>query len=340
MDSRWSKLWLGAAFVAFLNLCATAAADPIPYPVLHRVALAGTAPVRALVAGAQGRDVYAAQGDRVLGLDPSGNMSASVTLSGQVVGLAAGNGDILYAVVQKPAGLVILHVNPLRVAATVPLRSGVPSAVLFDPLGDALYVESQGTGTVMRLDPTSGRPIAALRLGGELRQMAGDGRGTLYVANAAQNNVDVVDAKGMALAGKIPLTGCTAPSGLAMDAMGRRLFVACGNGQALIVDTDLDYTFERIAIGQGNSLRAAFAMRPFGAAGWKGGIFVTGDARLDAIRMNAFISYVDGGQLPLGGLGTALALNPKAGEVWVAVAPDGGAKPTLWVLGQTTGVSR
>ena len=114
-----------------------------------------------------------------------------------------------------------------------------------------------------------------------------------------------------------------------MDQVGRRLFVACANGQALVVDEDMGFTFVRLPIERAEHLRLVFALKPLGPGGWKGGAFMAGDGPgLDAIRMNAFISYVGGGSLALGGRCTALAVNATARRLVLALAPrDSGAGP-------------
>lgn len=314
----------------------TASAAAFPYQVLHRVKLTGAAPVRALTTAPGAKHVYAAVGDEVRGFDLSGHAASSVTLPGVVTGLAAGAKDTLYAAVRAPARLVILNVRPLHVVASVRLHTGAPSAVLFDPIADQLFVESRIGGSVTRLEPDSGRRLGVVRMKGELAQMATNGRGTLYVANSARNALEVVDADKMRLSGQIPLAGCRAPSGLAMDTIGRRLFVACGNGRALIVDADLGFTFRRLTIQRAGTLRTVFAFHPLGRHGWKGGAFIAGDGpRVDAIRMSAFVRYAGGGQLPLTAPCTALALSPAAGELWLALAP-GAAGARLWVLGRSS----
>ncbi len=330
----------GAVLAALAAATGVALAGPFPYRVQHRIALTGTAPVRALAAGPGAQHVYAAVGDEVRSFDLTGQAGSRVKLPGVVTGLAAGAGDTLYAVVGAPARLVILSVRPLHVVVSVSLHAGAPSAVVFDPVADELFAESQAGHSVTRLDPGTGRRLGVVRLQGELMQMASNGRGTLYLANAERNALDVIDADRMAFSGDIPLARCRAPSGLAMDTLGRRLFVGCGNGRELIVDADLGYTFVTLPIQRAASLQAAFAFHPLGHAGWKGGTFVAGGSEVDAIRMYAFVRYAGGGRLALTRPATALASNPAAGELWLAEAPraaagadDEGAGPQLLVLG-------
>jgi hypothetical protein len=336
----------GAALAALAAAAGMALAAPFPYRMQHRIVLTGTAPVRALAAGPEAQHVYAAVGDEVRSFDLTGQAASRVKLPGVVTGLAAGAGDTLYAVVGAPARLVILSVRPLHVVVSVSLHVGAPSAVLFDPVADELFAESQAGHSVTRLDPGTGRRLGVVRLQGELMQMASDGRGTIYLANAERNALDVVDANDMTFSGEIPLARCRAPSGLAMDTLGRRLFVGCGNGRELIVDSDLGYTFRRLPIQRSTSLQAVFAFHPLGKAGWKGGTFVAGGSEVDAIRMYAFVRYDGGGTLALTRPETALALDPAAGELWLAQAPraaaaDDASGPELLVLGPScTEVSR
>jgi DNA-binding beta-propeller fold protein YncE len=144
----------------------------------------------------------------------------------------------------------------------------------------------------------------------------------LYVANAAGDAIEVIATGKMTFIGTIPTPNCHAPTGVDFDPVGRRLFVACGNGTALVIDTDMGFAFEQLPIQKATALKTVFAFHPGAPAGWKGGAFIAGDGPvLDAIRMNAFISYTNGGSLPLPGRATALAASPAARQLWIALAP-------------------
>ena len=323
------------AGLATLAGALSASASTSPVQVLHRIAISGTDQVRALATGPEGRHVYAAAGEEIRSFDERGTAVSTVKLPGVVTGLAAGAGDRLYAVVKAPARLVILGVRPLHVLTSVALPAGAPSAVLFDSIANQLFVESRAGHSVTRLDPGTGRRLGVARLAGVLAQMAANGRGTLYVANSARDSLDVVSADGMTLSGEIPLPGCRAPSGLAMDPLGRRLFVGCGNGHVLIVDADLGFTFVKLPIQQSDALQMAFAFHPLGPSGWKGGVFIAGGKELHTIRMDAFVHYANGGKLVFPGTVSALALNPAAGELWLAIESAAGAGGELVALGRS-----
>lgn len=328
---RGSRLALAGVLTvaaAALAVSFPAAGGTLPLAVAHRIEVVGGSPVTALAFAPDGKVAYAAVGNELRSFDvATGAPGAVVTVPGQVVGLAASadTGGSLYAVVGAPARLLFLGLHPLHIRSSVSLRGGAPSGLLYEPSEHALYVESRSGHSVARLHSDDGKAIAAVRLRGDVAQMAGDGRGTLYVANAAGDAIDVVATGKMTFTGAIPAPNCHAPTGLDFDPVGRRLFVACSNGTALVIDTDMGFAFEQLPIGKGTALRTVFAFHPGAPAGWKGGAFIAGDGPvLDGIRMDAFISYTSGGSMPLPGRATALAVSPAARQLWIALAPRNG----------------
>ncbi len=329
---RSSRLALAGVLtvsVATAAASSAAAAGTLPFVVTHRIESPGGWPVTALAFAPDGKLAYSAAGDELRSFDVgTGAPEAVVRVPGQIVGLAA-EADArgtLYAAVAAPARLLVLGAHPLRIRSSVALRAGRPSGLLYQPGEHALYVESRTGHSVARLDSTNGKTIAVVRLRGGLAQMAGDGRGTLYIADPVGDAIDVIATGRMTSTGAIPTPDCHAPTGLAIDPVGRRLFVACGNGTALVIDTDMGFAFEQLPISKGTALRMVFALHADVPADWKGAAFVAGDGpALDGIRMNAFIAYTSGGSLPLAGRATALALSPAARQLWIALAPHNGA---------------
>lgn len=305
-----------------------------PFQRERRIRLPAAGPVHALLFDPQTREIYAAQGRRIEVYALSGaRLAVQRRLAGTVSALARNGAGEIVAAVRAPAQLVFLSARTLTVEHRRVLDTGPPTALLYDRGADMLFLESRPNGSIVRVDPGTGRPLGRVQLGGALGQMAGNGRGTLYVADATRDALQVIDARTMRDDGSIGLRRCRAPSGLAMDPIGRRLFVGCTNGRALIVDADLGFTFVRLPIPGGPQLRAAFAFHPWGAQGWKGGAFFAGSEAVAAIQMQAFVRYRDHGQLPLPTRCTALALAAPAGELWIALAPPPGGRAVLWALG-------
>ncbi len=302
-----------------------------PYHGLYRISLPDAGSVGALAV--DGRDVCVGQGDTVSLYAPtSAERIDHQHLDGTVRALTTVDGTIVVAV-SDPSRLEFLAARSLRVLRQRRLGAATPSELVYDSLARMLFIEYRTAHTVTRLDPQTGRALGSVRLVGALGQMAANGRGTLYVVNSTHDAIDVIGARRMNYEGAIPLQRCSTPRALAMDTVGRRLFAACSNGRALIVDADLGFTFDRFPIQYGRDLRAAFAFRPLGPHGWKGGIFFVGGGAVSAIQMQSFVRYQAAGRFPLTRRVTAFAIAPPVGVLWLAVAPSGGKPAALWRLG-------
>ena len=339
---RWGRLGFLAAGVALLGtVTPVMAAGRFPYSVLRRIELTSAGRITALLFDPNEHAVYLAQGRSVRAY-PVGGFQPVIRrrLAGDVSALAQDAAGDIIAAVRHPAQLVFLAPRTLRVMRRRALGSLVPAALLYDRQANMLFLAGQARGLVERLDPASGTLLGRVRLGGVVGQMAGNGRGTLYVANPAHDALDVIDAHRMRYAGSIPLGGCHEPHGLAMDTIGRRLFVACANGRALVVDADLGFTFKRFAIPPSAGQQVSFGFHPLGSRRWKGGVFICGDAAVTAIQMQAFVRYRLHGLLPLSGPCSAMVLAAPAGELWLALAPLHGRAASLWVLGATAREAR
>lgn len=326
--------------------CGSAAAAALPLKVTQRITVSGADSVRAIVPGPSGTQVYVASGREIRVYDvASGKLADTLSLPASVVDMTADTSTgVGYVALAAPSRVEVFGLHPLRIRSTITLTDGAPSSLLLDAGAHALYVESGVAGSLAKFDTTNNRRVAALRLDGALRQMAVDGRGTLYVANMSHAALDAVDTAHMTAIGAIPLQDCKQPTGLAMDPVGRRLFVACIDGGRPVVDTDMGFTFEQLHTDVPGRMRTVFGFHPFGTDGWKAGAFSAGDAaQLTAIKMNAFINYTAAGSYPLHGNAEALALDPDGRGLWLAVAPGSGKSNSsigpveLWLLTMAPG---
>lgn len=346
--SAWTRAGLGASWLALCLASGASLAAEASLQLVHRFSIQGAAPVRAIAFGPGGTQAYVATGSELRDYDvATAQLADTLALPAPVADMVIDTPSRTgFAALAAPAKLVIFRLQPLKVTASTALTDGSPSALLFDAATHALLVESAQAATVTKFDAATGRRLASLRMQGSLRQMAADGRGTLYVADMAHDAIDVVDEAQMKYLGAIPVTGCKDPTGLAMDQVGRRLFVGCTDGMRYVVDTDLGFTFERLPSSLRGTSRMVFAFHPFGSAGWKGAaIGASENGRLALVRMNAFVNYSAAGDYPLNGSFEAMALDQDTHQLWLALgqpSPAGrAAGPVeLWTLGATAEVSK
>jgi YVTN family beta-propeller protein len=113
--------------------------------------------------------------------------------------------------------LSVLDPGSAAVVQTIPLgRGSRPFGVVFNPLGTAAYVTLQGTGTVVRLHPTSGAVQASLAVGPTPRGLAISGDSgrllvTRYISPADRGEVIEVNPSAFSVARSFALAADPGP---------------------------------------------------------------------------------------------------------------------------------
>jgi DNA-binding beta-propeller fold protein YncE len=296
------------------------AAD-VNYHVVATYRVSGTGRMGSIRLDNENRRLYVPRGNRVDVLDadtgaPVGSLEASgandVIIVPELKRGFYSNGGGGSVSVFDPASLKVLKTTELSLHG--------PAALAFD--ADTKHVFVTGNGGVAVLDGNSGDTLGNIPLDGELRHVAVNGYGKLYVTAENRNVVYVIDTEASKLLGDFPIGSGAGPSGLAIDPSGRRLFVACTNGRLPIIDTDIGFTFDDLPIGKGEAANV-FAFAPQGKTGWRGATFVvSSDGTLSLVRMNAFISYSSAGQVKLQPGVQSVEFDPKTGRLFVS-SPEG-----------------
>ncbi len=326
---RWRAILAIAIITAVPAIGPRARADGLPLRIERRLSIGVAGRPTALAIAADGGRAYLGVGDSLAAFSARDATPAGVlALGAAVVDLQiAADGRHAYAALDAPARVLRIGLAPLRVMATWRLPAAA-SSLLLDPDEGLLFAASAAAHRIEALDAATGRLRASIRLQDPPGQMVANGYGSLFVAQAAQDRIDVIDTRRLRLAGTLPLAGCGRPDGLALDPVGRRLFVHCASGAVLVVDTDVGFTFERLPAAAG-AARGLFVHTP--APGWKGAALFVGPAgTLDAVRMLAFIRYVDGGRRDLHVPVGAIAYDARRHRLWIAAPPQGAATTGHW----------
>jgi YVTN family beta-propeller protein len=113
------------------------------------------------------------------------------------------------------------------------------------PGADLVRIDSRGValqGTISVVDLTSGEVKATINVGRHPTALAIDeAQGLLYVSNTNDDSVSVIDVRTNTVKQTISLTPFSqsvkgiAPSGVTLDAAGKKLYVACGGINAVLV---------------------------------------------------------------------------------------------------------
>lgn len=129
----------------------------------------------------------------------------------------------------------VVDLGSLRVIEEIPVAEDA-DAILFDPHSGLVYLANGDAGLATLIDPDREAVVDTIPLGGAPEFAVLDDEADLIYQNVKdQNALVAVDPKKREVTGRWPLEGCAGPTGLALDARGRRLFVNCGGNATLAV---------------------------------------------------------------------------------------------------------
>ena len=125
-----------------------------------------------------------------------------------------------------------------------------PDSIEYDPDTKRVYAGNHGGGGVTVIDPATGDIVATIAVEGKLEGLGFDGRGQGFVNVEDKSAVAVFDThtlKPKAVWSSAPGEGGT---GLAVDAAHHRIFSACANNKAVVLDSDTGKVVATPAIGE------------------------------------------------------------------------------------------
>jgi len=148
--------------------------------------------------------------------------------------------------------------NTYDLLKTIPLKIDADS-IGYDPATRLLYIDNGGgdaheTFSMLSVvNTTDGVKLADVKIEGEtLEAMALEKTtDTMYVNNAARNQISVVNRKSRRLIASWPVTGGKRNVAMALDEAHYRLFVACRSGEIVVFDTQTGKELQTLAIGKG-----------------------------------------------------------------------------------------
>jgi DNA-binding beta-propeller fold protein YncE len=204
--------------------------------------------------------------------------------------------------------------NSMRLIREVPVAKG-PDAMFYDPADKLVYVASGEAKAATLIDPVSQKAIGAISLGGSPEFAAFDPETKLMFQNLADTNtLAAVDVARRIVVQRWSLEGCHAPTGVAIDAANRKLFIACGLSSKLaIFDLNLHRVIATVPVGFGpDSVAYDAELRR---------IYVTGLAgRLSVVSRDAANAYQVADSINLHFNAHTLAIDPATHRLIVGYA--------------------
>jgi YVTN family beta-propeller protein len=233
---RFAVASIAAAMIAAALAAAAAMAAAPGYHIERRIALADGGwdlvsfdPIlrRAYIARPDAVTAIAADSGAVLArLAPTDHGHAVVPLRRGAEVLVTDGGDNTARIFDARTGAELARI-------TVGEK---PDAAVRDPATGLVAVMNAKSGTVSLIDPATRKLVGEIAVGGALEMAAPDGAGRLFVNIENQNALAVIDLKARKVTGRIALTGCEGPTGVAWLPRARRVLSSCGDGVAAVVD--------------------------------------------------------------------------------------------------------
>lgn len=175
----------------------------------------------------------------------------------------AGDGEAHGVVLDPDSGKAFVtrsvsdHVDPfdpetLQGSGHIPVADD-PDGIIYLATEKLLYAVSGGTMTVSLIDPRQQKPVASIALGGKPEFAVYDAETHLVYQNLTDTNeIVVIDPTAKTVVSRWHLDACQQPTGIALDASARRLFVVCaGNNRFVALDIRGGRPITSLPVGRG-----------------------------------------------------------------------------------------
>lgn len=260
--------------------------------------------------------VYVAHGDQVAVVN-----AHSGKIIGRISGITGGTHGIA---ISKGTGrgftddgengkTVAFDLKTLKIIKQIPAGEDADAAYT-DKLTGHVFVVEGDPGTITVVDPKSVATITTIKVGEKLEYATGDDKGSVFVAGNGTGDVVRIDAKSNEVTAYWATPDCKSPHGLALDKVGRRLFMGCVNNVMMVVDAISGKIIAQLPIGRGSDAIAwdPVRKRVFSSNGSDGTITVFEQSardtyqKLDTIRTQI--------------TGRTMDVDPSSGRLFVAAA--------------------
>lgn len=144
----------------------------------------------------------------------------------------------------------IFDLNSLKLLATVSTEKK-PDGILWEPFTNTVLTMNGVSNSISVINIAQAKSIAEIPLPGRPETAVSDGQGKVFVNLEDKAQIAEVNMSRHFVQHTWDLTGCTEPTGLAIDTANARLFSGCHDGVLIVVDMNSGKNIEKLPIGQG-----------------------------------------------------------------------------------------
>jgi hypothetical protein len=224
-----------AALVAPATL--TAQTEGSQYHITKRINTGGEGGWDYLVVDPTAHRLYVSRGTHVQVIDTDrdslvGDIPNTPGVHGIALAPALGRG---FTSNGRDTSVTIFDLRTLVPISVVKVTGANPDAILYDDATHRVFAINHTGKNVTAIDAATGAVLGTVALSGVAETAASDDKGTIYVNVEDKNEIIPFDATTLAPKAAIPLPGCDAPTGMAIDRAKRRLYVGCGDNKTMAV---------------------------------------------------------------------------------------------------------
>jgi DNA-binding beta-propeller fold protein YncE len=250
-SARTALIIVLAILTAYLTIGPLFAATAADYHLLTRLTLGGEGFWDYLAIDQQARRLYISRWSHVMVIDADnyqvvGDIPGIQGVHGIAVAPEFGRGFITE---DQANQITIFDLRTLKKTATAKTGNG-PDGIIYDSSSKRVFVFS-GDGKVTAVDAATGGVVGSAELGGSPEFAASDGRGHIYNNLEDKNEVVQIDSGTLQVLNRWPLAPGESPSGMAIDALHRRLFIGCRNRKLVVMNSDTGIVVTTLPIGEG-----------------------------------------------------------------------------------------
>jgi YVTN family beta-propeller protein len=200
----------------------------------------------------QNHTLYVARFDRVMVVD-----TQTRKLVAEISGLQHAHGIALddkgqYGYITDGGANDVVVFDRMTNQITAKIETGgKPDSIVFEPTQRRVFAFNGYTKNATVIDAGTNHVLATVPLPGAPEFSVVDGFGGVFVNIVDPVRIVRLDAKSMKVAAAWPVDGCESPSGMAIDAVHRRLFAACDNKKMAVVDSENGRLVAAPSIGEG-----------------------------------------------------------------------------------------
>ncbi|MDR3505370.1 MAG: YncE family protein [Acidocella sp.] len=188
----------------------------------------------------------------------------------------------------------------------------------YDPASKKIFVVGGDGNGITAINPVDNKAAPTVALGGSPEFFTPDGKGALYIAINDKNEIARLDTATSTITARWPTTGCTEPTGVAIDEAKRLVFTSCHSGVMDVLNADTGAVVATLPIGKGTDAAAYDATRHRAfSSNSEGSLTVIDDSAAPKLL----------GTVPTKPGARTLAVDPASGDIYTVTAKVTGVTP-------------